>query len=56
VKLAFDPALTTVVLREFIATVRPETHEPLTRFLFEADDDHPWWHFRRILDRTMSPW
>ena len=33
-------------------TVRPETHEPLTRFLFEADDDHPWWRFRRILDRT----
>jgi hypothetical protein len=32
--------------------VRPETHEPLTRFLFEADDDHPWWRFRRILDRT----
>ena len=33
-------------------TVRPETHEPLTRFLFEAEDDHPWWRFRRILDRT----
>lgn len=33
-------------------TVRPETHEPLTRFLFEAEDDHPWWHFRRILDRS----
>jgi hypothetical protein len=33
-------------------TVRPETHEPLTRFLFEADDNHPWWRFRRILDKT----
>jgi hypothetical protein len=33
-------------------SVRPETHEPLTRLLFEADDDHPWWTFRRILDRT----
>jgi FAD dependent oxidoreductase len=33
-------------------TVRPETHEPLTRFLFEAEDGHPWWQFRRILDRT----
>ncbi len=33
-------------------TVRPDTHEPLTRFLFEADDDRPWWRFRRILDRT----
>lgn len=33
-------------------TVRPETHEPLTRFLFEAEDDHPWWRFRRILDRS----
>jgi hypothetical protein len=33
-------------------TVRPETHEPLTRHLFEADDGHPWWEFRRILDRT----
>jgi hypothetical protein len=32
-------------------TVRPETHEPLTRFLFQAEDDHPWWRFRRILDR-----
>jgi hypothetical protein len=32
-------------------TVRPETLEPLTRLLFEADDDHPWWRFRRILDR-----
>jgi hypothetical protein len=27
-------------------TVRPETHEPLTRFLFEAEDAHPWWRFR----------
>jgi hypothetical protein len=34
-------------------TVRPETLEPLTRFLFEADDHHPWWTFRRILDRTQ---
>ena len=33
-------------------TVRPETHEPLTRFLFEAEDDHSWWRFRRILDRA----
>ncbi|MGK4007006.1 FAD-dependent oxidoreductase [Sorangium sp. So ce1036] len=33
-------------------TMRPETHEPLTRFLFEAEDGHPWWPFRRILDRT----
>lgn len=33
-------------------TQRPETHEPLTRYLFTADDDHPWWRFRRILDRT----
>ena len=32
--------------------MRPETHEPLTRFLFEAADDHPWWRFRRILDRA----
>jgi hypothetical protein len=31
-------------------TLRPETHEPLTRFLFEAEDDRPWWRFRRILD------
>lgn len=34
-------------------TVKPETHEPLTRLLFEADDGHPWWTFRRILDRTQ---
>jgi FAD dependent oxidoreductase len=33
-------------------TVRPETHELLTRYLFDADDGHPWWRFRRILDRT----
>ena len=32
-------------------TVRPETNEPLTRGLFEAEDAHPWWTFRRILDR-----
>ncbi|MGH7279342.1 MAG: FAD-dependent oxidoreductase, partial [Candidatus Rokuibacteriota bacterium] len=33
-------------------TPRPETHEPNTRWLFEADDGRPWWTFRRILDRT----
>ena len=33
-------------------TMRPETNQPLTRLLFEAEDDHPWWRFRRILDRT----
>lgn len=33
-------------------TVRPETGEPLTRYLFEADDGHPWWRFRRILDAS----
>lgn len=33
-------------------TVRPETHEPLTRYLFDAEDGHPWWRFRRILDRS----
>jgi hypothetical protein len=33
-------------------TVRPETHQPLTRFLFQAEDEHPWWQFRRILDRS----
>jgi FAD dependent oxidoreductase len=33
-------------------TVRPETREPITRSLFEAKDDHPWWHYRRILDRS----
>ena len=33
-------------------TARPETHEPLTRLLFESEDDHPWWRFRRILDAT----
>jgi hypothetical protein len=33
-------------------SVRPETHEPLTRMLFEADDGLPWWRFRRILDRS----
>jgi hypothetical protein len=31
---------------------RPETHEPLTRFLFEDPDGKPWWRFRRILDRS----
>lgn len=34
-------------------TVRPETHEPLTRYLFEAEDGLPWWRFRRILDHTQ---
>ncbi len=33
-------------------TVRPETNEPLTRRLFDADDGKSWWEFRRILDRT----
>ncbi|HTL32015.1 MAG TPA: FAD-dependent oxidoreductase [Kofleriaceae bacterium] len=33
-------------------TVRPETLEPITRHLFEAEDGHPWWRFRRILDLT----
>jgi hypothetical protein len=33
-------------------TVRPETREPLTRHLFDAPDDKPWWQFRRILDAT----
>jgi hypothetical protein len=33
-------------------TSRPETGEPLTRFLFEAPDGLPMWHFRRILDRS----
>lgn len=33
-------------------TMHPETHEPLTRHLFEAEDGLPWWRFRRILDRT----
>ncbi|HVZ31962.1 MAG TPA: FAD-dependent oxidoreductase [Polyangiaceae bacterium] len=33
-------------------TVRPETHEPLRRGLFEAEDDRPWWRFRRILDAS----
>ena len=32
--------------------MRPDTLEPLTRLLFEAEDGHPWWTFRRILDRT----
>jgi hypothetical protein len=32
-------------------TVRPETHEVLHRKLFEAEDDRPWWRFRRVLDR-----
>ncbi len=32
-------------------TVRPETHEVISRGLFESEDDRPWWRFRRILDR-----
>ncbi|MGH7108622.1 MAG: FAD-dependent oxidoreductase, partial [Acetobacteraceae bacterium] len=31
-------------------TVQPETHEPLTRGLFQSADGKPWWCFRRILD------
>jgi len=34
-------------------TVRPETLEILKRGLFEADDGHPWWTFRRILDKDV---
>jgi FAD dependent oxidoreductase len=34
------------------ASPKPETQERLTRFLFEAEDEHPWWSFRRILDRA----
>lgn len=34
-------------------TVRPETLETLNRGLFASDDGHPWWTFRRILDRTV---
>lgn len=33
-------------------TLRPDNHEPFTRFLFDAEDDQPWWRYRRILDRT----
>lgn len=33
------------------STVQPETHETLTRGLFESADGKPWWRFRRILDR-----
>jgi hypothetical protein len=33
-------------------TSRPETGEPLTRFLFEAPDGLSMWNFRRILDRN----
>jgi hypothetical protein len=33
-------------------TIRPETHETIERGLFEADDAHPWWTYRRILDRS----
>jgi hypothetical protein len=31
--------------------VRPETGEPITRFLFDAPDGKPWFHFRRIMDK-----
>lgn len=31
-------------------TSQPETHAPLTRRLFEAEDGRPWWCYRRILD------
>jgi hypothetical protein len=34
-------------------TPQPDTHEPLTRFLFEAEHDQSYWRFRRILDHTM---
>jgi hypothetical protein len=33
-------------------TVQPETREPITRLLFEGDDERPWWTYRRILDRN----
>jgi hypothetical protein len=33
-------------------TMTPETNEPLTRRLFDAADEHPWWTFRRIMDRN----
>ena len=33
-------------------TVTPATHEPLTRRLFDAEDNRPLWRFRRILDRS----
>lgn len=33
------------------ATEGPETHEPLIRSLFEAEDGRSLWNFRRILDR-----
>lgn len=33
-------------------TAKPETHEPMTRGLFESVDEKPWWRFRRILDRS----
>ncbi|MFN3325438.1 MAG: FAD-dependent oxidoreductase [Bryobacteraceae bacterium] len=33
-------------------TPHPETHEPLTRFLFEAEDNRTMWRFRRIQDRS----
>ncbi len=33
-------------------TPKPESLEPITRQLFESEDRHPWWEFRRILDRT----
>lgn len=33
-------------------TSRPETGEPLTRFLFESPDGLSMWNYRRILDRN----
>jgi len=33
-------------------TPKPETNEPITRYLFEAEDGKPWWNFRRILDAS----
>ncbi len=34
-------------------TPRPETHEPLTRLLFDAEEGRSYWRFRRILDHTL---
>jgi hypothetical protein len=33
-------------------TPLPETGKPVTRMLFDAEDRHNWWEFRRILDRS----
>lgn len=32
---------------------RPETHAPLTRYLFSANDGHSLWRYRRIFDRAL---